>query len=143
MTTSDSSRTEQRGWVYLILNDDTPGKIKIGYSTKDPVDRALELVSTGTTGTFVVIYHALVADPFAVEQEVHKRLRLAGIDWEREWYSVCPDRAKEEIRAVAGVVFYEDTTVRWHRSQRQPKEYTLELLAEAKAATEERRRRQE
>jgi hypothetical protein len=143
MTTSDSSRTEQRGWVYLILNDDTPGKIKIGYSTKDPVDRALELVSTGTTGTFVVIYHALVADPFAVEQEVHKRLRLADIDWEREWYSVCPDRAKEEIRAVAGVVFYEDTTARWHRSQRQPKEYALELLAEAKAATEERRRGQE
>jgi hypothetical protein len=143
MSESDSERTEPRGWVYVILNDDTPGKFKIGYTTKDPIDRALEFVSTGTTGTFVVIYHALVADPFAVEQEVHKRLRLAGIDWEREWFSVCPDRAKEEIRTAAGTVFYEDTTARWHRLQRKPKAYVFELLAEAKAAAENRRREQE
>jgi hypothetical protein len=143
MSASDSARTEPRGWVYVILNDDTPGKFKIGYTTKDPIDRASEFVSTGTTGTFVVIYHALVADPFAVEQEVHKRLRLAGVDWEREWYSVCPDRAKEEIRTVAGTVFYEDTTVRWHRSQRPPKAYVFEVLAEARAAAEDRRREQE
>lgn len=138
----DSERhTAVRGSVYLIVNDLIQSRVKIGYTTRDPIERASELVTTGTTGTFVVIYQALVLNPYAVEQEVHRRLR----DRNRglEWFEVCPNRAKEMIHEVAGEVLYEDTTPRWHRSQPEPSNETKELLREAKQAADERRRLEE
>jgi hypothetical protein len=139
---SDSERhTAVRGSVYLIVNDLIRGRVKIGYTTRDPIERAAELVTTGTTGTFVVIYEARVTNPYAVEQEVHRRLRNHNCGL--EWFEVCPNRAKEEICTVAGQVFYEDVTPRWHGSQPEPSSETKELLREAKQAADERRRRAE
>lgn len=138
----DSERhTTVKGSVYLIVNDLIQSRVKIGYTTRDPIERASELVTTGTTGTFVVIYQALVLNPYAVEQEVHRRLR----DRNRglEWFEVCPNRVKELIHEVAGEVLYEDTTPRWHRSQPEPSNETKQLLREAKQAADERRRLEE
>jgi hypothetical protein len=134
----DTSNTDAKGWVYLIVNDLIPTRVKVGYTMRFPIDRAQELVTTGTTGTFVVIYQALVHSPYRVEQEVHKR--LASTNRGLEWFEVCPNRAKEEIISVAGGVLYEDTKPCWPRSQPEPSERTKELLHEAKKAADELRR---
>lgn len=134
----DTPNTITQGWVYLIVNDINPSRVKIGFTTRDPIERAYDLISTGTFGTFVVIYQALVHEPYRVEQTVHRR--LADLNQEREWFEVCPNRAKEEIRAAAGVVLYENTSPRWHPSQPAPADRTKELLDEARKAAEEARR---
>jgi hypothetical protein len=135
---ADTPHTKTKGWVYLIVNDLIPDRVKIGYTERDPVERAYELIATGTTGTFVVIYQALVPEPFRVEQEVHRR--LAAFNRGREWFDICPNHAKEEIIAVAGGVLYEETCARWHRSQPEPSARSQELLLEAKKAADEKRR---
>jgi hypothetical protein len=131
--------TTQRGWVYIIANDSYVGsRLKIGKTDRDPIDRARELVSTGTTGTFVVIYHALVDNPYGVEQQVHQRLWSFNVGG--EWFEVCPDLAVQEIRTVAGARLHaEDTTPRWHGSQAAPREETKELLKEARERAEAQR----
>ena len=70
----DSHTSAPQGRVYLIVQDLVPARIKIGYTNRDPLERAQELKGTGGQGTFVVIYSALVENPYLVEQEVHRRL---------------------------------------------------------------------
>lgn len=138
---SDSTSTTAQGWVYLIVNDLIPDRVKIGFTKRDPIDRAYELISTGTTGTFVVIYQALVDEPFRIEQAVHRR--FADMNRGLEWFEVCPNLAKEEIRTVARQVLYENTAPRWHPSQPVPSQRTRELLDEARKAAEAARRAEE
>jgi T5orf172 domain len=64
-----------RGWVYVIANQALPGLLKIGFSTKDPALRALELDSTGVPHPYVVVYDALVREPRDIEQRVHTELK--------------------------------------------------------------------
>jgi hypothetical protein len=134
---ADDTSTVPRGWVYLIVNDLIPNRVKIGFTKRDPIERASELISTGTTGTFVVIYEALVFQPYQVEQEVHRR--FAELNRGLEWFEVCPNRAKEEILTVAGSVLHENTSPRWHPSQPVPSQHARELLNEAKKAAEKAR----
>jgi len=140
MASSDTN--DVRGWVYVIVNDLIPDRVKVGFTRKDPVERAKELISTGTTGNFVVIYHAWVANARDVEQEVHRRLHSfnAGL----EWFAVAADLAVEEIRAVAGLGLYsEDTTARWHPTQAEPASWAKEALEEARQRSEAKRREAE
>jgi hypothetical protein len=138
--------TTQRGHVYVIVNDwHRAGRVKIGMSDRDPIERTRELVSTGTTGIFVVIYDAEVDNPSYVEKAVHQRLRNFNVGG--EWFEVCPDRAAQEIRFVAGASLHrEDTTPRWHRSLErageQPRAETMELLKEARERAEAQRKEQ-
>ena len=136
------SDNEVKGWVYLIVNDrHDPDTffVKIGFTDRDPVERARELVSTGTTGTFVVIYQAYVSRPRRVEHAVHRR--LASCRRGGEWFEVCPDRAREEIVGASGGVHYEETTPRWHPAQPAPRDWTRTVLTEAKRAAEENARK--
>jgi rubrerythrin len=66
-----------------------PKLVKVGFSERDPVNRANELGSgTEVPFRFEVIYDALVYSPYEVEQHVHKRLAdaRAGKEWfECDW----------------------------------------------------------
>ena len=44
-----------KGWVYVISNKAMPGIIKVGYSNKDPKERAAEL-GTGAPHPYKVEY---------------------------------------------------------------------------------------
>jgi hypothetical protein len=135
---SATKNTCPRGWVYIVVNDLCHSRFKIGMTDRDPIERAKEFVATGTTGTFVVLYHALVDNPYGVEQQVHRR--LWQYNKEREWFEVCPDLAVQEIRAVAGAGLYlEVTEPRWHGSQPEPSDATKELLSEARERAEAQR----
>jgi len=125
------------GWVYIIVNDLIQGRIKIGFTLRDPLERAKEMASTGLTGTLVVIYQACVRDPYRVEREVHRRFYKDNCGG--EWFTVCPNRAKEVIRAVAGEMLLELTEPRWHGDE--PSARTKELLKEAEEAARRERER--
>ena len=88
-----------RGWVYVITNRAMPGLVKVGFSTKDPTLRAIELANTGAPHRYEVLYDALVEQPRDVESAVHDVL---GTEREgREWFRCSPDRAIAAIRKSA------------------------------------------
>lgn len=63
----------ERGFVYILLNASMPGLLKIGATTKHPLDRARELsASTSSPVPFVVGYHREVNYPFKVEAALHR-----------------------------------------------------------------------
>jgi hypothetical protein len=78
-----------RGWVYVISNKAMPKLVKVGFSERDPVNRATELgAGTEVPFRYEVIYDILVYSPFEVEQYVHRHLidLRAGKEWfECDW----------------------------------------------------------
>lgn len=88
-----------KGWVYVISNQAMPGLIKIGYSTKDPELRARELNHTGSPYPYIVEYEMLIAEPYRLEQQVHKALRHHSEG--REWFRCSAEEAIAVIQQVA------------------------------------------
>jgi hypothetical protein len=71
--------TPEPGFVYVLFNPSLNGLVKIGRSSRDPEDRAVELSSTTACPTpFVVAYDAYFADACAVERFIHERLTEKG-----------------------------------------------------------------
>ncbi len=87
-----------RGWVYVLSNKAMPGLLKIGFSTKDPMDRAVELEGTGVPFSFVLEYDVLVQDPRSVEVNTHRS--LSQRHEAKEFFRTSVDDAISAIKAV-------------------------------------------
>lgn len=94
-----------RGWVYVITNKAMPGLVKVGYSTKDPVLRAKELVCTGSPHPYFVAFDALVEEPRDVEQAAHQRLAYHREG--KEWFRCSVNDAINAIRLSTRAIFIE------------------------------------
>jgi hypothetical protein len=97
-----------RGWVYVVSNQAMPGLSKIGFSTKDPALRALELNNTGAPHPYVVVYDALVHEPRDIEQRVHAELKSQCVG--KEWFNCSPETAVRAIRRIAEGSIITETT---------------------------------
>lgn len=99
-----------KGWVYIISNKAMPNLIKVGFSTKDPKGRALEL-GTGSPYGYVVEYEVLVENPAAIEKKVHQT--LAFVQAGKEWFSCSIEIAIKAIkRACEGeITFFESIKI--------------------------------
>ena len=98
-----------RGWLYLITNEAMPGLIKVGFSLKDPLLRALELSSTGTPLPCKVCYDVLVRSPRELEQLVHRS--LAEMRTGKEWFRCEIRETAQKVRDLAGSNLLQET---WH-----------------------------
>ena len=90
-----------RGWIYVISNKSMPGLVKVGYSSKDPEERAKELDHTGTPHPYIVEDDFLIeGDLIETEQSIHQSLSsyLEG----KEWFRCSPEEAIAAIRQVCG-----------------------------------------
>ena len=88
-----------RGWIYIISNKSMPGLVKVGYSGKDPEDRASELDNTGAPHPYVVEYDVLIeGELFQVEQHIHQN--LSSYSEGKEWFRCTPEQAVIAIRQV-------------------------------------------
>ena len=104
----------KEGWVYVLTNEAMPGLVKVGYTMKDPAIRAEELYKDSKTGAvtgvpmpFVVVYKALVVNPYQVEQAVHKLLEKKRLNEEREFFSCESFEAIRNIRDSTSIKFEE------------------------------------
>lgn len=95
-----------KGFVYIISNPSIHGQIKIGYSLKDPIERAKELATTGVPTAYIVDYEALVDNPYEVEQVVHSAISDFNIG--KEWFNCDHLRAVSEIRKAANIIYFEN-----------------------------------
>jgi hypothetical protein len=85
-----------KGWVYVISNIALPDLVKVGYTMKDPEQRAKELKNTGSPHPYLVDYEALTEDPREVEQEAHEL--LSSKHEGKEWFKCSSEEAITAIK---------------------------------------------
>jgi hypothetical protein len=70
---------QQVGFLYVLANSAMPGVVKVGKTTRSPVERASELSgATGLPTPFIVVYEQLFQDCSAAESFVHVYLARQG-----------------------------------------------------------------
>jgi T5orf172 domain len=89
-----------RGWVYVITNQAMPDIVKIGYSSKDPSQRTLDLNHTGAPHPYTLEFDALVINPVQIEQKIQKSLHSCREG--KEWFRCSVLDAIYTIRKIAG-----------------------------------------
>lgn len=78
-------------YIYVLINPSLRGLLKIGRTTRNPEDRALELsTATGVPQAFIVAYECIVGDGVAAEKLIHEQLASEGhrINDSREFFQV-------------------------------------------------------
>jgi hypothetical protein len=95
------------GYVYVLTNPSMPGLVKVGKTTRDPEQRALELWQTGVPQPFVVHHYSRVPDCHAAETAVHLGIEDLRVHGSREFYRADADHAAEIVKDVAREQIYE------------------------------------
>lgn len=127
-----------RGWIYVISNKSMPGLVKVGYSSKDPEERAQELDHTGTPQPYVVEYDILIeGELYQIEQHIHRN--LSSYSEGKEWFRCTPEQAVTAIRQVAKNIAIAES---FKKADREKAE-RLEREREIEIARQTERRRKE
>ena len=98
---------DKDGWVYVLTNEAMPGLVKVGYTSREPSVRAEELYRDTRTGAvtgvpvpFVVAHQVWVANPYQVEQAVHRSLAEKRLNDNREFFKCSYEEAVQHINEV-------------------------------------------
>ncbi len=100
MTLAGTTNDRPKGWIYVIVNIDMPGLLKVGFTTNTPDQRAIELAGTGVPRAFTVAYTQRVEHPKLIEAKVHKA--LDKYHHGKEWFRCDTEIAKRAILDVVG-----------------------------------------
>jgi hypothetical protein len=135
-----------RGWVYVISIKAMPNLVKIGFSDRDPVNRAAELkVGTGVPFSYEVVYDALVDSPRSIEQLVHKALEEERED--KEWFRCDWAHAVSLVRQAAkesgGILCEKEHEVFKECKEQQSREEREKRSAQLRRERKEEERRRE
>jgi len=92
-----------RGWVYIIINEGFPHLIKVGFSSKDPAERARQLDGTASPYKHVVVFELLVSDMKEAEKSAHAL--LAAHHESKEWFRCSTHIGRDAIlKSSPGIV---------------------------------------
>lgn len=96
-------KEDKSGYIYIANNPSMPNIIKIGKTTKHPLDRIKELsVPTGIPTPFQVAYYQPCRDIDFVEKEMHKRFDSKRISENREFFLVSLFKAASTLDGIVG-----------------------------------------
>ena len=88
-------------WVYILSNPAIPNMIKIGYTKKDPFDRAAQVSrGTGVPIGYEVEWAFKCFKGERIEQEVHKYFKKYRVNPQREFFKVSLEEAKQVIEQI-------------------------------------------
>ena len=91
-----------QGWVYVVTNPSLPGLVKVGYTTRQDVNKRLrEFDQAGLPYPYEVAYKVWVAEPQKLEKRVHQFLTIQRES--KEWFRCSVERAKEAVEHLAPV----------------------------------------
>ena len=92
------------GFVYAIANDAMPGLVKIGATTRDPMERLHEArACTWAPPSFRLLAEAATGDAFGTERAIHALLAPRRADARREFFVMTHDEARTLLSFVAGI----------------------------------------
>lgn len=90
-----------KGWCYVITNPHIKGLVKIGWTSRKPEVRALELYTTGVPSEYQIEYAAEVAAAEAAEKHAHLILRNVRENASREYFRCSVKDAISVVREAA------------------------------------------
>jgi hypothetical protein len=92
------------GYVYAIVNDAMPGLVKLGATTRDPMERLHEArACTWAPPSFRLIAAAATDDAFGTERAVHALLAHRRVDARREFFAMTHEEASALLALVAAI----------------------------------------
>ena len=89
---------KRRGYVYAMRHPDRPTLLKIGYTTKNPHNRAHTMGTAGILGAFSIVYFEHFANVTWAEAEAHRRLSEFHVD--KEFFEITKELAKQTLDDV-------------------------------------------
>jgi hypothetical protein len=88
-------------WVYILTNPAIPEMIKIGYTTLDPYERAVQISrGTGVPLGYEVCWAYKCYKGERIEKEVHKYFKKQRVSPTREFFRVDAELAKSVIEEI-------------------------------------------
>jgi hypothetical protein len=97
----------EQGWIYVLVNSSIPGLVKVGRTTRSPLERVAELsAATGVPTPFVLAFDQDFNDCIAAERSVHAELDRRGlrIAANREFFRGSPAEIVRVVLEVAAMV---------------------------------------
>jgi hypothetical protein len=94
------------GWIYAFETPSMPHIVKLGATSRDPLERLNEANACGTwrpPEPYIVAWAANVDAPFLVERRIHAALADRRIHPRREFFRVTPDEARAALALVAHI----------------------------------------
>jgi len=89
MITMSQENTENKGFVYILINPAFTGFVKVGRTIKEPEIRARELSSgSGVPAPYAVAWDAFVKDFDQVEKLIHQQLAHTRSRHDREFFAI-------------------------------------------------------
>lgn len=92
---------ENRGFVYVLMNDAMPGVVKIGRTSREVEVRAGELWQTGVPVPFRIHAEQQTIDCVQLEAYMHGELRERRAHRSREFFHISPEDAALRLRRWA------------------------------------------
>jgi hypothetical protein len=92
---------EYDSWVYILSNPTMPGFLKIGYTKKNPDERAKQISNaTGVALPYKVEWAFHCYNGFELEQEIHHKLENFRVNSNREFFQISLDEAKISVKEI-------------------------------------------
>lgn len=92
------------GHIYVLQNTSVPGIFKIGFTERSVADRLNEINSSpGVISPWQVRDFWFTKNPYAAEQEIHRRLNDFRVENNREGFAISFDAARDVIFEVLGI----------------------------------------
>ena len=88
-------------WVHIMSNPTMPGYYKIGYTKKNPDERAKQISNaTGVIVPMEVEWAFHCYNGFALEQECHHKLEKYRVSNNREFFQMSLEEAKSTVEEL-------------------------------------------
>jgi len=101
-----------KGYVYCLSNPSFPkNTYKIGFTTKPPTRRALELFQTGLPTPFKIEFSKKVKHCRDTERKLHHYFRKQRINEDREFFDVSLSKIRSQFQKIQGVWWSDSTTI--------------------------------
>jgi len=96
-------KEDKSGWVYILTNPSMPNILKIGKTSKHPLERVAELSApTGIPTPFQLAYYQPCRDINFVEKEMHARFDSKRVRDNREFFLVSLFKAASTLDGIVG-----------------------------------------
>ncbi|PPD57098.1 MAG: hypothetical protein CTY10_00835 [Methylotenera sp.] len=89
-------------YIYIMANKSMPGLIKVGFSERQPSERASELYTTGVPLPFKLVKVWEVVDAIRSEKDIHVALSKYRISNKREFFRLNHNLCIQEIDQILG-----------------------------------------
>ena len=79
----------EKGYLYCLISPALEGLVKVGVTTKHPLERTRELSApSGVPTPFILAYHRHIQFPFHAEAAIHQQLYSYRVNDSREFFRI-------------------------------------------------------